>query len=183
MKGKALWKQRRKLWDALDWRLTDRELGKQMRVSRERARQMRRDLGKPDSTLWPPQIRSNKVLERAKKLLPELRGKRVIEAEKVLGILLRNHGSVRQFLDQKDALKRWRPTHPWHLMNFRLPNVSLSRIWRISPAVISLYRTRHRVRPPKWNGNVFNCRSAKVNARDYVEAAHAEHEKARKFIS
>ncbi len=185
--GKALWQQRREQWEHLDWRRTDRDLGQQMNVSRERARQMRRALGKPDSTLRssgirrPSEIRRQEALKRAAALLPQLRGLRIGEAAKLLENSLSKGTSVRQFLDQEGLLHRWRGKHPWHLMNFQLPSAALARIWRISRTVISIHRSRHGVGAPKWDGQVFRCSSAKANDPDYREVLQAEEEKARRF--
>src|SRR6478735_7091630 len=66
--GKKLWQQRRrKQWQKLDWDRTDKQLGREMEVSWEWARQMRRDLGKPGSARQRPrQLRLREAVERAK---------------------------------------------------------------------------------------------------------------------
>jgi hypothetical protein len=153
--GKALRQQRREQWEHLDWRLTNNDLSRQMNVSQERARQMRRALGKPDSTLRSSGIRQQDVLKRAEALkraaalLPQFRGMQVRDAAKLLGTSLAKQTAVRRFLDREGALQRWRGKHPWHLMNFQLPSAALARIWGISRTVISIHRTRHGIGPSK----------------------------------
>ncbi len=169
-------------WKDLDWRQTDAVLGRRMKVSRERARQMRAMLGKPKATLkaLPPRVIHN--LSWLKRNCRSLRGLTVVEAERKAGFRLASGSVVRRFLDSCGVLRFGNPKHPWHLVNFHLSDVILSEVWGIDYGVLAVHRARRKIGPAKWSGNVYRIDGIGFSDAKFVRALSAEKEKAKQYL-
>lgn len=167
-------------WSKLDWRQTNVVLARQMKVTGERARQIRRLLGKPNATIKAPPPSVMRRLRLVEANLDQLRGLTVREAAKALGITLGPRSAARQFLDARNVLRHGVGKHPWQAMNFELGNSALGRIWRIGRFVIAQRRERHDHDSLKWSGRVYG-HSAKSHDPRYRRLIVAEQAKARKF--
>ena len=138
-------------WSKVDWSKQNCELADEMGLSRERIRQIRQQVGAPKS---PHHLRMRKTaaaLQWAKDNLDKLRGWSGAELERKYGLSPHwQHGPLYQFL--KPFLRNGRRIrkHRWDLMNLRLPDRDLERIWRLPYNMSRTYRQRKRRPPPMW---------------------------------
>ncbi len=72
------------------------------------------------------------------------------EAERILGFQLRP-AKVRTFAFQQAGLSTGK--EPWNRMNFDLPSVVLSRLWRIPIQNVHNQRIRNKRGAPKWKAS------------------------------
>jgi hypothetical protein len=138
-------------WSKVDWSKQDCELAAEMGLSRQRIRQVRQRLGAPKSTHPGRKRKSAQALQWAKDNLEKLRGLSGVEVAREYdrSCSLR-HGALYEFL--KPFLRDGRiiRKYPWHLMDLRLPNRDLERIWRLPNYRLSEYRWRKQHPPAKW---------------------------------
>ena len=123
-----------------------------MGLSRERIRQIRQMVGAPKSPHHGGMRKSAEALQWAKDNLNKLKGLSGTELGRQHG--LRPHwrgGLLHQFL--KPVLRDGRRIrkHRWDLMNFRLPNRDLERIWRLPSNMAGSYRRRNQRPPQTWS--------------------------------
>lgn len=149
------WQLRRKAflakWSTVDWSKQDVELADEMGLSRERIRQIRQKVGAPKSARQHKMRKSAAALQWAKDNLDKFKGLSGAELGRKYGLGPHwQHGPLYPFLKPllRDG-KRIRK-HRWDLMNFRLPNHDLERIWRLPRNMVAAYRFRNQRPPPAW---------------------------------
>ena len=153
---RLLYSQRRRKaflakWSKLDWSKQDVELADEMGLSRERIRQIRKQVGAPEPTHHRRSRKTAQALQWAKDKLDKFKGLSAAELRRKYGLSRYwQTGLLYQFL--KPLLRDGRRIrkHPWDLMNFRLPNRGLERIWRLPYNLAGLYRWRKRRPPSPW---------------------------------
>jgi hypothetical protein len=138
-------------WSPLDWSKQNCELADETGFNREYIRQIRRQVGAPQPTHPGRQRVTAEILQLAKDNLDRIKGLSWAEVERKysLGSHWRSglpHQLLKPFLRDGRLHKK----HPWHLMNFRLPNSDLQRIWRLPYNMAGSYRYRKKFPPPKW---------------------------------
>jgi len=136
-------------WSKVDWSKQNCELADELGLSRERMRKIRQQVGAPKPTHLHRRIRkSAEALQWAKDNLDKLRGLSWAELRRKYGLSRWRGNAVYQFL--KPFLRNGRRKHRWDLMNFRLPNRDLERIWRLPYNLAGPHRARKQLRQPTW---------------------------------
>ena len=146
-------------WLTVDWTLQDTVLAPRLGVCRERVRQMRRRLGKPNAVRHMHPTRATKGDVVAKYLAenPELSGN--VTAGEVASMFGVSPWIVWRAANGSFQFARAKATDPrFDLMNYSLPSATLARLWRIekypsqltpSTAIIAT-RARRGHPKPKW---------------------------------
>jgi len=168
-------------WIRLDWQQTNAVLSRQMKVSGEWARAIRKMLGKPRSTIHAPRASFLRKMEQLKSRVPTLRGLTRKEAEKRLGYKLPAYCAARKFLDAEGVLGKAILKHPWPLMNFALGDTCLSHIWKVQPWLISNDRWGHRRGAPQWPGHQYKPGKPGFLNSKFQQALATERAKARRW--
>jgi hypothetical protein len=136
-------------WSKLDWSRSNSELADGAGLSRERLRQIRQRVGAPKPAHRHHRVRkSEKALQWAKANLEKLKGLSRAEVVRKYGLCRWQGSALYRFL--KPYLRDGTRKHRWELMNFRLPNCELERIWRLPHNVAGSYRWRTRGPRPTW---------------------------------
>ena len=138
-------------WSKADWSKQDVELADEMGLSRERIRQIRQKVGAPKSARQHQMRKSAALLQWAKDNRDKFKGLSAAELGRKHGLSPYWRSSpIYPFL--KPLLRDGRRIrkHRWDLMNFRLPNHDLERIWRLPPNMVAAYRSRNQRPPPAW---------------------------------
>ena len=136
-------------WSKVDWSKQNCELVDEMGLSRERIRQIRQQVGAPKPTPGHPRMhKSAQALQWAKENLEKLKGLSRAELERKYGLSRWQGSAVSQFL--KPFLRNGRRKHRWDLMNFRLPNQDLERIWRLPYNMVGPHRVLKQLQRPTW---------------------------------
>jgi hypothetical protein len=121
-------------WDTVDWTLRDRDIAEQVGVSRERVRQIRKKLNKPESPdKWESSIRI-----KLKKFILENR-------DTLIGLPLREvirrselkatpyiAGEIMKELEIPVRQPGCPSSYPWETMNWDLPNSDIAKAWGIT---------------------------------------------------
>ena len=157
-------------WSAVDWSEQNVELAAETGLSRERIRQIRHLVGAPKSPHHGRVRKSAKLLQWARDRLDELRGLSGAEVWRKYGLSPHwRAGPLYQFL--KPVLRNGKliRKHRWDLMNFRLPNRDLERIWRLPGNTAGAYRRRNQRPPPIWS---FKRGHPQFRGRRQLEAYH-----------
>jgi hypothetical protein len=165
-------------WNKVDWRQANVALARQMGVSQERVRQIRKSLNKPEKTIKAPHPGVNRRLRQIDVNLDRLRGLTLRQATELLCFGLASGTAARRYLDALEVLRHGSRRHPWNEMNFDLGNTVLARIWKVRRDIITTYRHRHGIGPAKWNGNTFHPSSRRANDATYCRAVADERAKA-----
>ena len=169
-------------WSKLDWSKTNLDLADELGLSRERIRQIRLKVGAPKLP-HPHRLRkTTAALQWAKDNLDQLKGLTAAELWRKHGINLRwRRGPLYQFL--KPFLRNGIlfKKHRWDLMNFKLPNRDLERIWRLPRYMVTAYRFRNRRPQPTWRSRR-GCGPTQLIGRGqlqaYLRAVKAEEQNA-----
>jgi len=157
-------------WSAVDWSKQNTELGAEMGLSRERIRQIRQLVGAPKSPYHGRMRKSAEALQWAKDNLDKLKGLSGAELGRKYGLMPHWRGGLLyQFL--KPVLRDGRliRKHRWGMMNFRLPNRDLERIWRLPNNTAGSYRRRNQRPPPRWS---FKRGHPQFSGRGQLKAYH-----------
>ena len=136
-------------WSKVDWSKQNVELAAETGLTQERIRQIRQQIGALQSPHKKRWRKTAKALQWAKDNLDKLKG--LSWAEVMLKDGLPPSGresTLHQFL--KPFLRNGSQKHRWDLMNFRLPNRDLQRIWKLPYNTAGSYRYRTQLPPPKW---------------------------------
>ena len=114
-----------KYWD---WTLNNAELGRQQSLSRERIRQIRRDLGISAPPIRGPKERTAiKIIRKIKQEEKEIKVNSIKKIQEnvscpYLRLVLNKHGIKYLHGNQK---------YPWGKINWNLPNTIIQEIWNI----------------------------------------------------
>ena len=135
-------------WSKVDWSKHNAELADETGLSPERIRQIRLRVGAPKPPYRRRMPKSAKLLQWAKDNLDKLKGLSWAELRRKYGLTCWRGGPLYQFL--KPFLRDGREIHCWDLMNFRLPNRDLERIWRLPRNMVASYRFRKQRPPSTW---------------------------------
>jgi hypothetical protein len=138
-------------WSKLDWSKTNVELADGAGLSGERLRQIRQQVGAPKSTHARRLRESVEALQWVKENLENLKGLSGAAVGRKYGL---NPGwqrgplypLLKPFLRDGRLIRK----HRWDLMNFRLPNRDLERIWRLPRNMVGSYRFRKRRPRSTW---------------------------------
>ncbi len=130
----------------IDWRKPNNLLAQEYGVSGEAMRQRRMRAGAP-APLFQSHLRDAPLYEEVLDRFEEIRGLPKDEAERILGFQLRP-ARLRAFAFQQAGLSPGK--EPWNRMNFDLPSVVLSRLWRIPIQNVHNQRIRNKRGAPKW---------------------------------
>jgi hypothetical protein len=137
-------------WSKVDWSKRNIELAEETGLSRERIRQIRQQVGAPKPAHRNRRKRkAAQALRWAKDNLEKLKGLSISELGRKYGLSRWQGSVVYQFF--KPLLRDGRPKHRWDLMNFRLPNRDLERIWRLPYNIAGPHRIRKQLQHPKCN--------------------------------
>lgn len=137
----------RSIWDIIDWSCQDTEIARVIRVSRERIRQIRRKRGLANSEHHHSNTATAKFLRWVKSHAAECATKTASEIAEMCGMEIKLQTIIQMLRDTSTPYVKkvaQQPTHPHHLMDWRLPNVVLSGIWNVS--IASIANGRHRLR-------------------------------------
>jgi hypothetical protein len=139
-------------WSQVDWSKQNWELADEMDRSRERIRQIRKQLEAPESTHHRRPCRTAHALRWAKDNLDKLKGLSAAELGRKYGLSGGWRGGplypfLKPFLRDGRRIRK----HRWDLMNFSLPDRSLDRIWKLPYGLARAYRWRKRRPPPVWH--------------------------------
>jgi len=167
-------------WAEWDWSKSNAELADERGLSRERLRQIRQLVGAPKPAHRRHRMRkAAKVMQWAKDNLDKLKGLSRVELVRKYGLCRWQGSALDQFL--KPFLRDGRRKHRWDLMNFRLPNRDLERIWETPSKMVGSYRFRFRLPRSTWclrrgpGGTRFSVRE---QLQAYRRAVQAEERKA-----
>jgi hypothetical protein len=166
LRGKAFFAK----WSSVDWSKQDAELAAETGLSRERIRQIRQLVGAPKSPHHGRVRKSAGALRWAKDNLDNLKGLSAAELGRKYG--LSPHwrvGPLYQFLKPVLRDGRFIRKHRWDLMNFRLPNRDLERIWRLPFNAAGSYRRRNQRPTPTW---AFKRGHPQFSGRGQLQAYH-----------
>ncbi len=157
-------------WLAVDWSKQDAELADEIGLTRERIRQIRQQIGARKSPHHGRVRKSAKLLQWAKDNLDKLRGLSAAEVGRQYNLKLHWRGGplyrfLKPFLRNGSLLRK----HRWDLMNFRLPNRDLERIWRLPGNMVGSYRRRKQHPPPTWP---FKGKYPQFSGRGQLPAYH-----------
>jgi hypothetical protein len=138
-------------WSNVDWSKQNCELANERGLSQERIRQIRQQLGAPQPNHPGRQRVTAEVLQLAKDNLDKIKGLSWADVERKYGLASHwRRSSPHEYLKPFLRDGRLKTKHPWHLMNFRLPNSDLERIWRLPYNMAGAYRYRKRPSPQPW---------------------------------
>jgi hypothetical protein len=136
-------------WAKWDWSKSNAVLADEMGLSRERLRQIRQLVGAPKPAQRRHRMaKSIKAMQWAKDNLDKLKGLSRVELVRKYGFSRWQGSTLYQFL--KPYLRDGRRKHRWDLMNFKLPNCDLERIWKLPGNMAGSYRYRKRLPRPTW---------------------------------
>jgi hypothetical protein len=172
-------------WSKVDWSKQNCELADEVGLSRERIRKIRQRLGAPKPTHLHRRIRkSAQALQWAKDNLEKLKGLSLSELGRKYGLSRWQGSAVYQFL--KPFLRNGRRKHRWDLMNFRLPNQDLERIWRLPFNIAGRHRVRKEIQQPTWyyrQGRGYMHLSGRGERSAYRRAVKAEERNAARHFA
>ncbi|MGD0259883.1 MAG: hypothetical protein ABSD29_08650 [Verrucomicrobiota bacterium] len=175
-------------WSKLDWSKSNCELGDEVGLSSERLRQIRQQVGAPKPTYRYHWLRQTaKALQWAEENLDQLKGLSGTELGRKYGLSPRwQQGLLYQFLKPFLRDGRLIRKHRWDLMDFRLPNRDLERIWRLPRNVAGSRRYRKRLPRPTWDlrqGRGYAHWSERGQLEAYRRAVKAEERKASRYFA
>lgn len=127
-------------WAAVNWlNQQDIVIARQLGVSRERVRQIRRKFGHPNPINYhqPTGPTYKQAALALAALHPDWTRRELVKA---LGCSI---GTVAGLRLGQDSRKKY----PWHLMNWALSNRDLGHIWGLSAHSIAMHRYQHRLGP------------------------------------
>ena len=172
-------------WSKLDWSRSNSELADGAGLSRERLRQIRQRVGAPKPAHRHHRVRkSEKALQWAKANLAKLKGLSGAEVRRNYGVGLWRGTALYQFL--RPFLRDGRRKHRWDLMDLRLPNRDLERIWRLPHNTPGAYRWRTRGARSKWrfrHGRGYARFGGQGQFEAYRRAVKAEERKAARYFA
>jgi hypothetical protein len=174
-------------WSKLDWSKQNCELACEMNLTPERIRQIRQQVGNPEPDHPGRPRRARDDMQWAKNNLEKIKGMSGAEVERKYG-LRHNWRAGPQYQILKPFLRdgRLHTKHPWHLMNFRLLNRDLERIWKLSYNMVGAYRYRKRLPLQLWRftsrtGNIQDGGRGQLQA--YRRDVKAEERKAARYFA
>ena len=172
-------------WSKVDWSKRNIELAEEIGLSRERIRKIRQQVGAPKPTHRNRRKRkAAQALQWAKDNLEKLKGVSIAELGRKYGLSRWQGSAVYQFF--KPFLRDGRRKHRWDLMNFRLPNRDLERIWRLPYNMAGPHRVRKQFQQPKWyfgRGRRYKHFSGQGQLKAYRRAVKAEERNAARYFA
>ena len=174
-------------WSKVDWSKQNCELADEMGLSRERTRQIRKQVGSPKSTHHRRMRKSASALQWAKDNLDKLKGLSGAELGRKYGLSRHwRSGPLYPFLKPflRDGIRIRK--HRWDLMNFRLPDRDLERIWRLPRNMVASYRFRNQRPSPTWclKPGTWNIRCSGLGQlQAYHRAVKAEERNAARYFA
>jgi len=167
-------------WRAMDWSKQDGDLAVEMRLSKERIRQIRMLVGAPKSINHRKVRKHVREFQWCKENLNKLKWLSVPEVRQKYGLRIAQSTSLYLFLRRHLRGSKY----PWHLVNFDLPSAVLDRIWRLPHNLAASNRSRNKRQNPRW---AFMGRQPKLKSRAqhqaYQRAVKAEERKAAVYYS
>jgi hypothetical protein len=110
------------------------------------------------------------LLQWTRDNLDKLKGLSGAELERKYGLKpYRRSGSLYQLLQPVLRDGRRIRRHRWDLMDFRLPNRDLERIWQLPGNMVGAYRFRNQRPPPAW---AFKRGHPQFSGRGRLDAYH-----------
>jgi hypothetical protein len=169
-------------WSKVDWSKQNCELADETGLSRERIRQIRQQVAAPKATHSCRRRKTAEGLQWAKDNLDKLKGLSAAELGRKYGLSGGWRGGplysfLKPFLRDGRRVRK----HRWDLMDFRLPDRNLERIWKLPFGLARAYRWRKRCPQPMWRfkpGNGHRRFSGRGQLQAYHLAIKAEEEKA-----
>jgi hypothetical protein len=168
----------------MDWSKQNVELAAETGLTQERIQQIRLRVGAPKSPQQHRWRKTAKVLPWARDNLDQIKG--LSWAEVVLKYGLppyERESTLHQFL--KPFLRNGSRKHRWDLMNFKLPNRDLQRIWRLPYNKAGSYRYEHRLPLSTWcfSGPRYTHFTRRRQIQAYHRAVKAEERKAARHFA
>jgi hypothetical protein len=167
--------ERRQEWQTWDWSKLNSQIARQHGIGRERVRQIRRLLDKPNPN--PELRRPVSALIEAK--INEFVHLTSREAAKAIGCTRDQLLNAARPLGIRFAKQGSNPTErpEWAIMNWRLPNRDLEKVWGLTFGRVASKRNRSSKPPP-----VYDIRFGKqISDPKYAEELEAEKAKAAEF--
>jgi hypothetical protein len=174
-------------WSKLDWSKQNSALADEMGVCREYIRQIRHQVGAPKPAHPLRRRKSVKALQWAKDNLDKLKGLTGAELGRKYGLSPHwQNGPLYPFLKPFLRDGRLIRKHRWDLMNFRLPNRDLERIWRLPRNMVASYRFRMQRPRATWcfrPGPGCTHFSGRGERQAYQRTVKAEERKAARYFA
>lgn len=117
-------------WTKVNWRKQDIDIAREFGYTRERVRQVRRKLGKPDPKTKHWSKRQHEVCRAVQALNGTIVTSRELKEIGIQTATARRYGAkVRNITQEERSLET--QSRPYHLMNWKLPNADLEDIWHV----------------------------------------------------
>ncbi len=158
-------------WTKAQWTRRDADIARDLGVSRERVRQVRKKLG-IGAPVTPVQQFAAFVADNSERVATMTVKEAVLAAAEPLGLQ-----AARRILREAGIKSHRRKMIP--PLNWQIPNRDLSAIWEIDSHIIATLRRRLGVGPAKWNLRG----GAKIHSRAYTKLLDQEKLNARRFAS
>jgi len=172
-------------WSKLDWSKSNSELADEAGLSRERLRQIRQAVGVPKPAHRHNRLpKSAKVMQWAKDNLEKLKGLSGTELRRKYGLGFWRGTALYQFL--RPFLRDGRRKHRWGLMDFRLRNRDLERIWRLPHNVVGSHRCAKQLSRSTWyfrRGRGYTHLDGRGQIEAYRRTVKAEERKAARYFA
>jgi hypothetical protein len=142
-------------WAAVDWLLADATLARQLGCTRELVRLRRRDLKRPPSPVkgLHPDSRRPVVVASLARLGDDL-GRLAhycVGTRELAALLAVDERGMRGLAEGAGTPIPVATIHPWHAMDWRLPNTVLERAWQLSPGTACDRRSTQQLGPAAYN--------------------------------
>jgi hypothetical protein len=172
-------------WSKVDWSKQNVVLAAETGLTQERIRQIRIRVGAPKSPHQHRCRRTHLRIQWAKDNLDKLKGLTWAELRQKYGLTPHWHcGPFYEFIKPLLRDGRLIRKRPWDLMNFRLPNRDLQRIWRLPYKTAGSYRYLKQLPLSTWcfSGPRYT-HFTKRQLQAYHRTVKAEERKAAKFFA
>ena len=132
----------------LDWSMSDTELASMAGTSSERIRQVRAQLG------YPKQITTEKAYEA---FMKKAAGRTILSRDDFKEMQIPYTTAIRYCARagiKVIAFKERGKTciHPWHLVNWNLPDVVITKVWNLKDTLVGTRRLTSRMGRPLYDG-------------------------------
>lgn len=135
----------------IDWRKPNNLIALELRVTRERVRQMREERCAPEplfTHIPAKSVRQCWIIWQKRRVIAGLPPRL---AEKHLGFELPSDSRLLVFAQQHAGLMDRNGKYPWQKMNWALPTVDLARIWGMKRSQVQVHRSKNGLPKAKWH--------------------------------
>lgn len=164
-------------WDSVDWAQTkDVDIARQFGVTRERIRQLRAQLGKPDCMVKGLGSKAIEVLRWVRENRESLNGKSMREVSELVPHTGMVRSQVYELLHRTDVVfgpdvRKTYKGFNWDVLNWKLPNIVLGLIYGFPEYRIAITRNQRYKVYPDWRLGGF---SKEIHDPELLAAITAE---------